>query len=99
MSLPSKHPNSNSYDYSESLDSQDLTCCKSIGDAFQVYAINWTFGWERELFVFKLFCQSGERKLKYFMPIQKEQLAWRTTELNLESLVCEDSWLLLLYTE
>lgn len=98
MPLPNKHPNSNSYDYSELGQSELLLacCCKSIGDAFQVYAINLTFGRERELLVFKLFCQSRERKLKYFVPIKKEQLEWITIELSLESLVREDSWLLLL---
>lgn len=37
MALSTKHPNSNSYDYSESLDSQDsflACCCESIGGTF-----------------------------------------------------------------
>lgn len=41
-----------------------------------------------------LTCQSGEKKLKYLLPIKKEQLKW-IAELNLESLVLEDSWLLM----
>jgi len=90
MSLPDKHPNSNSYVYSKSLDSQDCflaCCCKALCHALQVHAINLNFGWERVLLVFKLFCQSGERKLKYFVAVKKERLEWLTTEWNLESLV------------
>lgn len=72
MALPNKHPTSNSYDYPESLGSQDsflACCCKSIGDAFKVYRL--TLGWERDSLVFKLFCHSGGRKLKCSVPIEK----------------------------